>query len=57
MGIKATNQITIVDLSDAYSVMLTSEAYTFVGNVNGAVLEKLVLQRQWHFAEQISVHP
>ena len=36
MGIKATNQITIVDLSDAYSVMLTSEAYTFVGNVNGA---------------------
>lgn len=27
MGIKATNQITIVDLSDAYSVMLTSEAY------------------------------
>ena len=36
MGIKATNQITIVDLSDAYSVMLTSEAYTFVCNVNGA---------------------
>ena len=36
MGIKATNQITIVDLSDAYSAMLTSEAYTFVGNVNGA---------------------
>lgn len=35
MGIKATNQITIVDLSDAYSAMLTSEAYTFVGNVNG----------------------
>ena len=36
MGIKATNQITTVDLSDAYSAMLTSEAYTFVGNVNGA---------------------
>lgn len=35
MGVKATNQITIVDVTDAYSVMLTSEAYTFVGGTNG----------------------
>lgn len=35
MGVKATNQITIVDVTDAYSVMLTSEAYTFVGGTTG----------------------
>lgn len=35
MAIKASNQITIVDVTDAYSVMLTSEAYTFVGGVSG----------------------
>ena len=28
MGIKAADQITIVDVTDAYSVMLTSEAYS-----------------------------
>lgn len=27
MGIKSADQITIVDVTDAYSVMLTSEAY------------------------------
>ena len=36
MAIKASNQITIVDVTDAYSVMLTSEAYTFVGGTSGA---------------------
>lgn len=35
MAVKSTNQITLVDITDAYSVMLTSEAYTFVGGVNG----------------------
>ncbi|SHK31740.1 hypothetical protein [Hespellia stercorisuis] len=35
MGIKAGDQITIVDVTDAYSVILTSEAYTFVGNTSG----------------------
>lgn len=35
MGIKSADQITIVDVTDAYSVMLTSEAYTFVGEVSG----------------------
>lgn len=36
MAIKSADQITIVDVTDAYSVMLTSEAYTFVGGVSGA---------------------
>lgn len=35
MAIKSADQITIVDVTDAYSVILTSEAYTFVGGVNG----------------------
>lgn len=35
MAIKSADQITIVDVTDAYSVMLTSEAYTFVGNTSG----------------------
>lgn len=36
MGIKSADQITIIDVTDAYSVILTSETYTFVGNTNGA---------------------
>ena len=35
MAIKAADQITLIDVSDAYSVMLTSEAYTFMGGVSG----------------------
>lgn len=35
MAIKAADQITMVDVTDAYSVMLTSEAYTFVGGTSG----------------------
>lgn len=35
MAIKSQDQITIVDITDAYSVILTSEAYTFVGGTNG----------------------
>lgn len=35
MAIKSTDQITIIDVTDAYSVMLTSEAYTFVGGSGG----------------------
>lgn len=35
MAIKATAQATIIDITDAYSVMLTSEAYTFVGGTGG----------------------
>lgn len=35
MAIKSADQITIIDVTDAYSVMLTSEAYTFIGNTTG----------------------
>lgn len=35
MAIKSADQITIIDVTDAYSVMLTSEAYTFVGGSSG----------------------
>lgn len=36
MPIKASDQITIIDVTDAYSVILTSEAFTFVGGTSGA---------------------
>ena len=36
MTIKAKGQISVVDITDAYSVTLTSETYTFVGNTTGA---------------------
>lgn len=36
MAVKASNQVSLVDITDAYSVMLTSEAFTFVGNTSGA---------------------
>ena len=36
MAIKASNQVSIIDVTDAYSVTLTSEAYTFMGNTSGA---------------------
>jgi hypothetical protein len=35
MAVKATNQVTLIDVTDAYSVMLTSESYTFVGGTGG----------------------
>ena len=35
MAIKSQGQITVIDVTDAYSVMLTSEAYTFVGSTGG----------------------
>lgn len=36
MAIKGSAQTTLIDVTDAYSVMLTSEAYTFQGNSEGA---------------------
>lgn len=36
MAIKAADQLTILDVSDAYSIMLTSETYTFIGGTSGA---------------------
>ena len=38
MAIKSADQITIVDVTDAYSIILTSEAYTFVGNSSGTAV-------------------
>ena len=34
MAIKATNQITLIDLTDGYSVVLTNESHTFIGTTN-----------------------
>lgn len=34
--IKASGQITVIDVTDAYSVVLTSETYTFIGGTSGA---------------------
>lgn len=36
MAVKAADQVSIVDVTDAYSVILTSEAYTFLGTTNAA---------------------
>ena len=36
MAIKSADQITIIDVTDAYSVILSSESYTFVGGTTGA---------------------
>ena len=35
MAIKSADQITIVDVTDAYSIMLTSEAFVFTGETTG----------------------
>lgn len=34
MAVKASNQVTVMDLTDAYSVVLTNEAYTFLGDTD-----------------------
>lgn len=36
MAIRSSDQISIVDVTDAYSVILTSEAYTFAGTTSAA---------------------
>lgn len=36
MAVRAADQLSIVDLTDAYSVILTSEAHTFPGTTNAA---------------------
>lgn len=36
MAIKSADQISIIDVTDAYSVILTSDGYTFPGTVNAA---------------------
>ena len=37
MAIKSSDQISIVDVTDAYSVILTSESYTFLGGISAAL--------------------
>lgn len=37
MAIKSSDQVTIVDVTDAYSVILTSESHTFAGSINAAL--------------------
>lgn len=34
MAVKASNQITLIDLTDGYSVILTNDSYTFLGTTN-----------------------
>lgn len=34
MAVKASNQIDLIDLTDGYSVIMTSESYTFLGTTN-----------------------
>ena len=36
MAIKSADQISIVDLTDGYSVILTSDGYTFPGSTSAA---------------------
>ena len=36
MAVKSVDQISIVDVTDAYSVILTSEAHAFPGTTNAA---------------------
>ena len=36
MAVKASNQATLIDVTDGYSVTLTSDSYTFVGGTGGA---------------------
>nr|AFN84597.1 prophage protein [uncultured bacterium scaffold00056] len=35
MATKAANQLTLIDLTDAYSVILTNEAHTWIGDTDG----------------------
>lgn len=37
MATKAADQISIIDITDSYTVMLTSEAYTFIGDTSYAL--------------------
>lgn len=37
MAIKSSDQISIVDLTDGYSVMLTNDSFTFAGSISAAV--------------------
>lgn len=34
MAVKASNQLTLIDLTDAYTIVLTNEAHTFIGGTS-----------------------
>ena len=36
MAIRSSDQISIVDLTDGYSVILTNDSYTFAGSTSAA---------------------
>ena len=38
MSVIASDQVTLLDITDAYSIMLTSEAYVFPGDSTGAMI-------------------
>lgn len=44
MAIKSADQISIVDVTDAYSVILTSEAHTFPGSTSAALAGSITTQ-------------
>lgn len=46
MAVKATDQITVVDLTDAYSVTLTSEAASFAADKDGKALSATTFTTQ-----------
>ena len=37
MAIKSSDQISIVDLTDGYSVILTNDSFNFAGGISAAV--------------------
>lgn len=43
MAVKASNQATLIDVTDGYSVTLTSDSYTFVGGTGGAGADAITL--------------
>ena len=38
MSIKASDQITITDITDSYSIVLSSDSYSFIGDKDGAII-------------------
>lgn len=44
MAIKAADQVSIVDITDAYSVILTSESHTFPGSTTAALAGSVATQ-------------
>ncbi|MCD8383288.1 MAG: hypothetical protein LUC30_10350 [Clostridiales bacterium] len=44
MAVKSSDQISIVDVTDAYSVILTSESHTFLGSTSAAIAASTTTQ-------------